>query len=81
MIFLVAYELQKVHMNDQDKFTTRSIKLELYKANSQMILYRVRFSTYILFSLLVSLAFFFSSSFFLSENIYFDTCSTMRAGE
>ena len=46
-------------MNNQEKFTTRSSNLKVHRANSKtMSSYPIRFSTDILFSFLVSFAFF-----------------------
>ena len=44
-------------MNNLEKFTTRSNKLKVHRANLQRISYPVRFSTDVLFSSLVSFAF------------------------
>ena len=54
-------------LNNQEKFTTRSSKLKVHRANSQTTSsYPVRFSSDILFSFLVSFAFFvFLFSFFV----------------
>ena len=64
-------------MNNQEKFTIRSGKLKLHRANSQTISsYPVRFSTDIIFSSLAFFAFFFVFLFFsffvviLIKNIY-----------
>ena len=61
-------------MNNQEKLTTRSNKVKVHIANSQTIsFYPVRFSTDILFSSIVSFAFFFRFSFglvFLKIKIY-----------
>ena len=57
MIFLLNINYIKF-INNQEKFTTRSNKLKLHRANSQAISpHPVRFSTDILFSSLVSFAF------------------------
>ena len=71
-------------MNNQEKLTIRSSKLKVQRANPQTIpSYPVSFSTDILFSSVVSFVFclFASFCFFIFENIYSDTHSTMRAGE
>ena len=73
-------------MNNQEKFTTRSSKLKVRRANPQTISsYSVRFSTDIIFSSLVSFAFCLVAFLFIYlfeiENIYSDTYLTMRAGE
>ena len=75
-------------MNNQDKFTTRSSKLKVHRANLQTVSlsYPARFFTGILFSFLVSLFIVFLFVLFLImsieiKNVYFDTHFTMRAGE
>ena len=58
VLSLVAQKLHKIHMNNQEKVTTRSSKLKVHRANLQTISwYPVRFSTDIPFSFLVSFAF------------------------
>ena len=58
VISLISHKLHQIHMNNQEKFTTRSSKLKVHRANSQTIsLYPVRFSLNIRFSSLVSFAF------------------------
>ena len=58
VISLNAHKLHQIHMNNQEKFTTRSSKLKLHIVNSQTVSwYPVRYSADILFSSLVSFAF------------------------
>ena len=64
LISLVAHKLHQIHMNNQDKITTRWSKIKVHRANSlTKSSYLVRFSADI-FSPLVSFAYFLSCFFF-----------------
>ena len=85
-ISLVAHKLHQIHMmNNQEKITAGSNKLKVQWANLQTISsHPVRFSTYTLFSSLVSFALFLFAIFglvFLKIKIYNLIHSTMRVGE
>ena len=65
LISLVAHKLHQIHMNNQDKITTRWSKIKVHRANSlTKSSYLVRFSADI-FSPLVSFAYFLSCFFFI----------------
>ena len=65
----VAHKLHQIHMNNQEKFTTRSSALKVHGTNLQTIsLYSITFSTDILFSSLVT----FCLRVFLYSDTQFD---------
>ena len=70
-------------MSNQEKFTTRSSVLKVYRSNSQRISsFPVRFSIYIFFSFLLFFLFIFLFfAVFWLKIIYADIRPTMRAGE
>ena len=89
---VAAHKLNQIHMNNQEKFTTRPRKFKVHKANSQTIsscpdmfsIYSLFFSFFCIFCLLVLFCagfFFVFFVFFEIKNIYSDTHLTMRAGE
>ena len=79
---VAAHKLNQIHMNNQEKFTTRPRKFKVHKANSQTIsscpdmfsIYSLFFSFFCFFCLLVFfcfvLGFFFFFFFFFKLKIY-----------